>query len=185
MDVNGNGLQTPGFGEGDQNPKPFEGGHTPIEPSGPESAGPVNRLGKYGGMTRQQRRQLDRENERRVKAEAFATNQKVTRYEYDQLLKAFLALRQDMNDYASFVRNVFFVLESRCLVSLDEMDGVARKKQQEVRDFEEIHKREDIPMSEKLALAKEKGLSQVFLDILAQPAQPVKLPEVDEAKKGQ
>ena len=38
-------------------------------------------------------------------------------------------------------------------------------------------------MSEKLAIAKEKGLSQMFLDILAQPEQPAKPPEIPGGAK--
>jgi len=153
----------------------------------PESPAPVNRLAQQGiggvGISRRQQRQAKRDGERRLREQSFDANQKVTKHELRQLMGAMVRLQQDMNDYAAFVRNVFFVLESKGLVSLGEMDEVAKKKRQEAKDFEEIHKREDIPMSEKLAIAKEKGLSQMFLDILAQPEQPAKPPEIPGGAK--
>jgi hypothetical protein len=134
----------------------------------------VNRLGQDGvaGIAnRRQQRQAKRDEERRLREHVFMANQKVTRTEMQQLVNAVVGLSREVSDYKGFVRNIFFVLEQKGMVSLKEMDEIAKIKTQEMKDFQEISKNDNIPLPEKIEVAKQKGLSQVFIDMLSTPEQ--------------
>lgn len=146
-----------------------------------ESPAPINRLGQQGvgiGMvSRRQQRQAKRDEERHHREQVFLANQKVTRIEMQQLMNAVVGLAKEVSDYKGFVRNIFFVLEHKGMVSFKEMDEIAKAKTQEVKDFREIAAKNDVPLSEKIEMAKQKGLSQVFIDMISTsgqaPVQPV------------
>lgn len=140
-----------------------------------EPPAPGGRLGQQGvgdGMvSRRQQRQAKRDEGRRLREQAFIMNEKVTRAEMQQLINAVVGLAKEVSDYKGFVRNIFFVLEHKGMVSLKEMDEIAKAKTQELRDFQEIAAKNDVPLSEKIEMAKQKGLSQVFIDMISTPEQ--------------
>lgn len=139
-----------------------------------ESPAPINRLGQQGvggAMPRRQQRQAKRDEERRLREQAFIMNEKVTRAEMQQVVNAVVGLAKEVSDYKGFVRNIFFVLEHKGMVSLKEMDEIAKAKTQELKDFQEIAAKNDVPLSEKIEMAKQKGLSQVFIDMISTPEQ--------------
>jgi len=140
-----------------------------------ESAALVNRLAQQidsgAGVTRRQQRQMKRDEARRLREQAFIAHQPVTRAEIQQLMNGFVRLAKEVSDYKGFVSNIFFVLDHKGVISLKEMDEIAKLKNRELKEFGEIAGNKDIPLPEKIELAKQKGLSQVFIDMLAAPEQ--------------
>lgn len=117
-------------------------------------------------LTRRQLRQQKRNELRAHKEQMFFMSQKVTRAEFQSLINDYVKLKRDLTDYMSFVRNIFFVLEHKGMVTLDEMDKLAAQRRQEAEVFKEIDSNKELPLSDKIAMAKEKGLSQVYIDLL-------------------
>lgn len=120
---------------------------------------------------RRLQRQLKRDEEKRLRSQAFTANQKVTRAEMQRLMNAVMELGKEVSEYKGFVRNIFFVLDHKGVVTLKEMDEIAKSKAQELKDFQELSAQNDIPLSAKIEIAKQKGLSQVFIDMLGSPEQ--------------
>lgn len=121
---------------------------------------------KPSGLTRQQSRQRDRDESRLRKEQAFFMNQKVTRAEFQNLVNDYVKLKRDLADYMSFVRNMFFVFEHKKMITLDEMDKLAVQRGQEMELYKEIDGNKELLLSDKIAMAKEKGLSDVYIDLL-------------------
>lgn len=122
-----------------------------------------------GGLTRRQLRQKGREELRLQKEHAFFMGQKVTRAEFQGLINDYMSLKKNVSDYMSFVRNIFFVLEHKKMVTLDEMDKLAAQRGQEAEIYKEIRGNSELSPMDKIAMAKEKGLSDVYLDLLSAP----------------
>lgn len=143
-----------------------------------------NGIGDIGIVNRKQQRQAKRDEKRRLQEQAFIANQKVTRAEMQQLVNAIVGLAKEVSDYKGFVRNIFFVLEHKGMISLKEMDEIAKAKIQEMKDFQEIAAKNDVPLSEKIEMAKQKGLSQVFIDMISTPEQAPVQPVITKEEKG-
>jgi len=121
------------------------------------------------GMSRVEQRRARQAEVKHSREQMFMANQKVTRAELQQLINAVMNLSREVSEYKGFVRNMFFVLDHKGVVSLKEMDEIASRKSQELKDFQEIAGNKDIPLSEKIEIAKQKGLPQVFVDMLVAP----------------
>lgn len=119
-----------------------------------------------GTMTRQQRRQAKRDEEKHLREQAFAANQKVTRTEMQQLVNAVVGLAKEVSDCKGFVSNIFFALDHKGIITLKEMDEVARLRERELKEYTEITRNNDASLVEKIEIAKQKGLSQIFIDML-------------------
>lgn len=118
-------------------------------------------------LTRRQLRQQKRNEQKAHKEQMFFMSQKVTRAEFQNLINDYVKLKRDLVDYVSFVRNIFFVLEHKGVVTLDEMDKLAAQRRQESEVFKEIDGNKELSLSDKIAMAKERGLPQAYIDLLS------------------
>mgnify|MGYP001565586734 FL=1 len=113
-----------------------------------EAIKPVNKLGQDGvaGIAnRRQQRQAKRDEERRLREQAFLARQKVTRAEVQQLINVVVDLSREVSIYKGFVRNIFFVLDHKGVITLKEMDEVAKTKVQELKDYHELAGDNELP----------------------------------------
>ena len=122
---------------------------------------------KPDGLTRRQLRQKGREELRVQKEQAFFMGQKVTRVQFQSLVNDYMSLKRNVSDYMSFVRNIFFVLEHKKMITLDEMDKLVIQRGQEAELYKEIDGNKDLSPLDKIAMAKEKGLSDVYISLLS------------------
>ena len=121
------------------------------------------------GMSRVEQRRARQAEVKHSRERMFMASQKVARAEFQQLINAVMNLSREVSVYRGFVRNMFFTLDHKGVVSLKEIDEIAKAKSQELKDFQEIAGNNNIPLSEKIEIAKQKGLSQLFMDLLVEP----------------
>ena len=131
---------------------------------------------KPGGLARRQLRQKSREELRLQKEQAFFMGQKVTRADFQRLINDYVSLKKNVSEYMSFVRNMFFVLENKKIVTLDEMDKLAVQRGQEAEIYREINDNSELSSADKIAMAKEKGLSDVYVDLLSASGSSIPIP---------
>ena len=131
---------------------------------------------KPGGLTRRQLRQKSQEELRLQKKQAFFMGQKVARADFQRLINDYVSLKKNVSDYMSFVRNMFFVLENKKIVTLDEMDKLAVQRGQEAEIYREINDNSELSSADKIAMAKEKGLSDVYVDLLSASGSSIPIP---------
>ena len=131
---------------------------------------------KPGGLTRRQLRQKSQEELRLQKKQAFFMGQKVARADFQRLINDYVSLKKNVSEYMSFVRNMFFVLENKKIVTLDEMDKLAVQRGQEAEIYREINDNSELSSADKIAMAKEKGLSDVYVDLLSASGSSIPIP---------
>lgn len=131
---------------------------------------------KPGGLTRRQLRQKSQEELRLQKKQAFFMGQKVARADFQRLINDYVSLKKNVSDYMSFVRNMFFVLENKKIVTLDEMDKLAVQRGQEAEIYREINDNSELSSADKIVMAKEKGLSDVYVDLLSASGSSIPIP---------